>query len=51
MVVIAAKAAKNRFIDIVGDTLVTVEMGLFDKYGRILATVYNKDNMYSHLLK
>jgi endonuclease YncB( thermonuclease family) len=37
----AAKRAKERFIELIDNKLVTVEMGKFDKYGRILATVYH----------
>lgn len=38
---IEANKAKQRFIELIENKLVTVEMGKFDKYGRILATVYH----------
>ena len=41
----AARLAKNRFIELIGNNVSTVKMGKFDKYGRILATVYNSDNI------
>ena len=42
-----AKEAKLKFIDLANceRSFVVVEFGDFDKYGRILAKVYRKDNM------
>ena len=36
--------AKNRFIELLGDKLITIECLDFDKYGRLLVNVYNSNN-------
>jgi endonuclease YncB( thermonuclease family) len=40
--VAAARAAKAALIEKLGDHIVFIECGLFDKYGRLLVTVYTR---------
>lgn len=45
--------AKNRLKELIGDRLVYLECLKYDKYGRILANVYdneNKENLYNKIL-
>jgi len=43
----AAKVAKKRFEELLGPDLIDIECHSFDKYGRILVTVYGKDKTES----
>ncbi len=43
----AAKVAKKRFEELLGNDLIDVECHSFDKYGRILVTVYGVDKTQS----
>ena len=42
----AAKKAKQFLIDLTQDKIIWVEFGKFDKYGRPLATLFIKNNIY-----
>lgn len=48
----AAKEARQALIDIIGDDLVTLKCGSWDKYGRLLGILYKDDlNINSYMIQ